>query len=412
MRAVERLAEGRIGVALLIAIATWTSTFTAPAAARAEPEGDGTQTAAANAGFLDRMPAPGSVAEVCLVDSGVDLVPELAGRVVARYAVDVSRTADTQQHGTLVAQVLAGVGYLRFGIWPHARIISVKADARPDGSFGSDDLETAIRTCLQHPDVRVINMSLGLPHVDVSNGVRGAVAAAVANDVNVVMAAGNRPSDPVNTLAQLPDVISVGGIDDNGRTCGSVAAATTIRALACAVQTHPAGHNGVAYVDGTSFAAPQVSAALAALRSYQPGLNASQTRAFMLAGARSTDAGVALDVQRMFELAHVDIPRPRELQLRRVKLPRPRMQRYSDERYMYVALMNKPDGSRAIARRGGHVVASTTGWRLKLLRRHWKPVVVTYVSEAAESLPLTIRRDVRPPFPLTPVNPSRRASRR
>lgn len=56
-------------------------------------------------------------------------------------------------------------------------------------------------------------------------------------------------------------------------------------------------------VQGTSYAAPMVSSALAALRSYRPDLTADQAEQLLLDSAQQTSAGSVLDITALFEAA-------------------------------------------------------------------------------------------------------------
>ena len=98
------------------------------------------QAELAGAEFLPWAPMPSSVGAVCLVDSGVDVTPDTRA-VVERGALDGGSGADfaASKHGTVMAQLMGGAvnGWGSVGMWPAARIVSVRASGR--GRIEFDD---------------------------------------------------------------------------------------------------------------------------------------------------------------------------------------------------------------------------------------------------------------------------------
>ncbi|RIV34356.1 type VII secretion-associated serine protease mycosin [Micromonospora radicis] len=242
----------------------------------------------------------GAQVRVAVVDSGTDGDhPQLAGRVTAGF--DALRGAsggdvDCVSHGTAVASIIAadrqdGVGF--HGLAPDVTIVPVRVSER-NATEGSGETVTGAvfaRAIVRAVDdgADVINMSVTLyrPDPDVERAVRYAVD----RDVVLVAAAGNQHQDgtrpdPVPYPAAYDGVIGVGAVDQSGARIrqsqvgpyvdivapgGAVVAATRVR-----------GH---AVYDGTSFAAPMVSATAALIRSAEPGLSAKEVTRRILATA-------------------------------------------------------------------------------------------------------------------------------
>lgn len=247
--------------------------------------------------------ADGSGVTVAVIDSGVDATaPVLAGAVLrGRDLLDKSSNGTGQRdcvgHGTAVASIIAGTpgDGNPAGLAPGARILPYRVseqeivDGHPSGKAGKpDDIATAI-TDATNRGARVINLSLvlGADH----DSVRAAVRYALAHDVVVVAAVGNghqtdNPggTDPVPYPAGYPGVLGVGGIDESGQRVPSSAVGPYVDLVAPgrAVVAAAPGH-GVARFDGTSFAAPFVSATAALIRQYRPTLHADEVVARILA---------------------------------------------------------------------------------------------------------------------------------
>src|SRR3954454_2952549 len=78
-------------------------------------------------------PAAAAPVRVCVVDTGVDLTTDAASAVIERYSqfggtVDDTGAGTIHKHGTYVAGMIASQLDSRgaVGIWPQARIVSVR----------------------------------------------------------------------------------------------------------------------------------------------------------------------------------------------------------------------------------------------------------------------------------------------
>lgn len=264
---------------------------------------------------------------VAVIDSGADVRhPELAGRVLdAKSFVGGSPAADALGHGTFVSGLIAasvdnGIGIA--GLAPSAQLLVAKV-VNESRSIPILAEARAIRWAVER-GARVINMSLGGlrdpldPSRDTFSRLEAdAVAYAVENDVVVVAAVGNDDQAPKSPWlfasypAALPHVLGVSAVGQSGnvpkfsnrdRIYNDLAAPgeeifstfprpLTSRFPACAEQGFSScGPDEYREAHGTSFSAPQVSAAAAVLFSLRPTLRAEQATAILERTAADLDA--------------------------------------------------------------------------------------------------------------------------
>jgi subtilisin family serine protease len=264
---------------------------------------------------------------VAVIDSGVDAThPELAGRILdAKSFVGGSARVDALGHGTFVAGLIAagvdnGVGIA--GLAPSAQLLVAKV-VTSSRSIPIVAEARAVRWAVDS-GARVINMSLGglrdpldRDRDSFSQLEADAVAYAVENGVLVVAAVGNddqAPSSPwpyASYPAALPHVLGVSALAENGsvpqfsnrdRIYNDISAPgeqilsifprpLTSRFPACAEQGFSScGPDEYREAQGTSFAAPQVTAAAAVLLSLRPSLRPEQTSAILRHSAADVNA--------------------------------------------------------------------------------------------------------------------------
>ncbi len=254
--------------------------------------------------------ADGSGITVAVVDSGVDAThPQLAGAVL--HGEDLLDGApsggqrDCVGHGTAVASLIVasptlGLGFA--GLAPKARILPFRVserelvDGRPTGRAGTvDGLARAIRDATDS-HAQVINLSLASPTDDPR--VRAAVEYAHAHDVVLVAAVGNehrdgevdQPSYP----AAYPGVLGVGAVDESGARLPRSQVGRYVSLVAPGGNVVAAARSqGLARYDGTSFAAPFVSATAALILQYHRDrhLHADDVMARILATVDPAPAG-------------------------------------------------------------------------------------------------------------------------
>jgi subtilisin family serine protease len=261
--------------------------------------------------FWPQMPQLYPV-RVAIIDSGIDgSHPDLVGRVVAaRSFVGGSPYRDDAGHGTFVAGEIAanpsnGVGIA--GLAFNARLIVGKV-VTADGDVSLPAEVAAIRWAVEQ-GAQVINLSLGGvrdpldPQRDTYSPLEeAAVEYAYSKGVVVVAAVGNGTQSPSMPWpyaaypAALPHVIGVSAVRQNGSVpdysnrdavYNDIAAPgdamfSTIPSnlvepgSGCAQPYSDCGPTDFRDAIGTSFAAPQVSAAAALLLGQDPSLTPDQ----------------------------------------------------------------------------------------------------------------------------------------
>jgi subtilisin family serine protease len=369
------------------------------------------QVAEAKARFMGLMPAPPADAPVCVIDTGVTVTDTVAHAIISRTSFEGQSPDDSMEipgrhHGTEVAQMIAGVGQERFGIFPHAQIISVKANYRDQAGFSEASLRPSIDLCVR-AGAKVINMSLSMQSDKLAEQTRDAVHSAISRDVSVVVAAGNEPNLPLSDFGNIPGVISVGGLDVAGGRCSSTAADVSISAFVCNVRAQPIGARDLRPTTGTSFAAPQVAATIAALRSYSPDLSARAAEEIVLASATRVPAGRRLNVRAAFQRANITIPDVLEtpytaMQAQKMTanireaLARPRVLVTNDGKTVRVGVLNTPDGAALVFSRGSRVIRRTRSNLVSFPLRTWRPVTVRFVRRGAAGPVNHIRHLPRP----------------
>ena len=240
----------------------------------------------------DKWPTPGPGKPLTMVDSGVDLShPEFAGRpnTTALNAQSFSGS-DEELHGTATASVAGapenGVGIV--GIYPRAELRLW--DASPNAQLTVGD-EIAGISAAARRGPGVINLSLGgFDRIPVEE--RALMAAFGAGSLIVASAGNSRDNgSPLSFPASFPHVLTVGATDESDRVTSFSSASPAID-LAAPGQDIPAAiptvfdASGYATVDGTSFSAPLVSGAAAAIWTARPTLTNTQLFEVMRRSAR------------------------------------------------------------------------------------------------------------------------------
>jgi subtilisin family serine protease len=269
---------------------------------------------------FDAWPEPPTTlapVKVAVVDSGVDCsLPDFLGRIAdSRSFVGGDPCVDTEGHGTFVAGIIAGnldnQGIV--GIAYSSQLLVAKV-VKPDGTIPLEAEAAAIRWAADS-GARVINLSLGgvrdpvHPNRDTYSSLEAnAVAYAYAKGAVLVAAVGNgddafsEPWPYASYPAALPHVIGVSALTQSGNipefsnrdlvfndiaAPGSgvfstfPAAITAERALCVDQGFSDCGGDDYRNPEGTSFAAPQVSAAAAVLLAVAPSLTNNQVAAVL-----------------------------------------------------------------------------------------------------------------------------------
>ncbi len=227
-----------------------------------------------------------------MIDSGVDLShEEFAGRpnTFPLNAMTYSGN-DEELHGTATASVAAapenGVGIV--GLYPQAKLQLWDASPNAQLTVG-DEINGLFAARRRGPGV--INLSLGgFDRIPIEEH---AIASVFGSGSLIVASAGNdrEGGSSLSYPATFPHVLTVGATDENDRVTvfSSASPALDLAApgqdIEAAIPTifNPSGY---AAVDGTSFSAPLVSAAAAAVWTLRPTLTNTQLFQIMRRSAR------------------------------------------------------------------------------------------------------------------------------
>jgi len=250
--------------------------------------------------------------KVAVVDSGLDCaLPDFSGRLFAEKSfVGGSPCVDSEGHGTFVAgEIAANLGTQGIvGIAYTAQLLIAKV-VTPDGSIPLAAEAAAIRWAVDN-GARVINLSLGGVrdlkdlHQDTYSALEArAISYAYSHGAVLVAAVGNgdeAPSEPwpyASYPAALPHVIGVSALTRTGNVpdfsnrdpvfndisapgvaiFSTFPTAITAQHVGCPDQGYSdCGTDDYRNAEGTSFAAPQVSAAAAVLFAVDPLLTNNQ----------------------------------------------------------------------------------------------------------------------------------------
>ncbi len=233
---------------------------------------------------------------VAVIDTGVDLShPDLVPNLLSNgynFGDGNAIPQDQLGHGTHVAGIIAaaqnnsqGVS----GLAPAAKILPIKINPGALGTFTSDRLGSAIAYAVSQ-GAKIINLSLTVDQQ--TQTVQDALQAALNAGVTVVAAAGNL-GGVVEFPATMPGVIGVAATDQSGKLAGysNFGPEITIAAPGSSIYSIVLGGSYGPGADGTSFAAPIVSAALADVVSINPSLPASQFAAYLRSSAKAISGG-------------------------------------------------------------------------------------------------------------------------
>jgi hypothetical protein len=234
---------------------------------------------------------------VAVLDTRVQRHPDLAGKLTVGpdYSSpdDFCGSVTDVDHGTHVAGIIGaatdnGAGIAAIG-W-NTHILSVGV-LNAEGCGSTASIVQGIRYAVSH-HARIINLSLGGPP---SNAVQDAVEFARANGVLIVAAAGNAGWTFPEYPAAYDGVLAVGGTSRNGRIAPFSNRGPWVDLAAPGVDvlstTFVDGIATYAELDGTSFAAPQVSATAALLAAANPCMAADDLARRIAATTRPLPSG-------------------------------------------------------------------------------------------------------------------------
>ena len=239
--------------------------------------------------------------------------------VESRHYGNANVSAPGADHGTFVSSVIAlqpQSDSPLAGVYPAARLINVRAV--PDqGDEYDKDVASAIYYAVEQ-GAKVINLSLGKdlsPHAEL---VQSALDWAAQHDVVVIHSSGNNgrnldeapiyPEGTGRSGKPLANYLRVGASTKTGARASfsNYGKSVTLCAPGEAIYGLMAGGR-ISEEEGTSIAAPLVSAVAAMIRAYFPRLTAAQVVELLQSTARQGQVPVvdALSaVQRAAQLAH------------------------------------------------------------------------------------------------------------
>jgi stage II sporulation protein D len=267
----------------------------------------------------------GDPVSVAVVDGGIDeRSPDLVrpdGTSVVSKRIDITHASPSLVHGTAVAGIIAaradnGIGIA--GLDQSVRIIDVRV-VSADGTIDPREEARGIQKAVD-AGARVINLSLGgkrapgMQDDEYSRAEQDAIDYAYSKGAVIVAATGNSPSPYrfASYPAALPHVLGVSAVGPDTRTprfsnrdaiFNDLAApgldilTTVPRETAASGSSKDAqagevvGPDGT--VEGTSFAAPHVSAAAALLFAAQPNLTNDQVMKILERTARDLTPPIA-----------------------------------------------------------------------------------------------------------------------
>lgn len=249
----------------------------------------------------------GKGVKVAVIDTGVDANhPDLKGSVEKGHDVSGGGSDDgwkpigaEPEHGTLVASMIAGHGHDGrdadqapagepgkgagvIGVAPGSTIIPISTwlgTENPGGVSVDEQIPRAVKQAVDS-GAQVINLSIGSSKTTWPESWDSAFQYAQDHDVVVVASAGNRGSGvtQVGAPSTIPGVVSVGGIDRDGKASWdsssqgiSIAVSAPSEDLIGAMPENKYG-----LWSGTSGSAPMVSGIVALMRQKYPHESASQ----------------------------------------------------------------------------------------------------------------------------------------
>lgn len=249
------------------------------------------------AGLLSWLGVSGSNAtwgngvKIAVLDTGVTAHSTFAGGLQSLNLVPLSGDASAQNgHGTAVASLIAGSDAIAPGVAPAATLLSIRI-AGDNGLSDSFLLAQGILSALDQ-GANLINISMGTFGDDPL--VRAAVQRALDAGALVIAPSGNNGISQVAYPAAYDGVIGVGGVDAIGNHLdfSNSGSQVDIAAPGYGVYTAWTG-NQTAVTSGTSFSAPIITGAIAAVMTMNPNQSLTPNQAWNTLNQYLNDGGSA-----------------------------------------------------------------------------------------------------------------------
>jgi hypothetical protein len=233
----------------------------------------------------------GKGVKIAVLDTGVMSHSAFDSSIRSINLVDLPADSSTQNgHGTAVASVIIGNNPLTPGVAPGAEILSIRI-AGDDGQSDSFLLAKGIVAAVDG-GAKLINISMG--SFGDSALVRNAIEYARTNGALIVAASGNNGIDRITYPAANEGVIAVGAVDAIGNHLDFSNSGETLAIAAPGYGVNAAWtDNQAASVSGTSFSAPIVTGAIAAVMTQYGSGKLTASQAWKLLSSYLNDGGEA-----------------------------------------------------------------------------------------------------------------------
>jgi hypothetical protein len=233
----------------------------------------------------------GNGVKIAVLDTGVTSHSAFNTDIRSINLVDLPADTSKQNgHGTAVASVIIGNDPFTPGVAPGSEMISVRI-ADDNGQSDSFLLAKGIVAAVD-AGAKLINISMG--SFGDSALVRNAIQYASDGGALIVAAAGNNGLERVAYPAANDGVIAVGGVDATGSHLDFSNSGDTIDIAAPGFGVNAAWvGDQAASVNGTSFSAPIVTGALAAIMTEAGSQNLSASQAWTLLSSHLNDGAAA-----------------------------------------------------------------------------------------------------------------------
>jgi len=246
----------------------------------------------------------GAPVEVAVIDTGVDPIGELQGRLRpgfnATEFVDDGDTSDDFGHGTMVASIIAArtnAGNGVIGIAPEVSLVPVRActqyllSANCPKLYVQNALDWLLSRVVGGENIQVVNMSFG---GDDGVTYEYQLQMLASRGVILVASAGNNGKNGVEAPARVDEVVAVSGVVPGGSSRHPNSNYGQDLDVAAPFEAFAVDRNGVTQAfDGTSASAAIISGVAALFKSTQAvdrdgqQWNASDTEVFLYLIERS-----------------------------------------------------------------------------------------------------------------------------
>ncbi|WP_406450633.1 S8 family serine peptidase [Streptomyces sp. NBC_00876] len=245
---------------------------------------------------------------VALIDTRVEAVPELSGRLLPGKDFRKGATGKRNDFGTTAAAVIAGSGKgaggrdSAYGLAPGAKVIPLEVSDGQDTDEGTlaaqdDEINAGIAPALRYAaDSQAKIISVSLSASDDDEAVRSAVDYARSKGKLIFAAVGDDTIDHplVGYPAATPGVVGVSAVDKSATSLKTAAAGLNVDLSAPGediISACSGGGSGLCRSKGTAVATAIASASAALIWAEHPAWTANQVLRVMIDTAGAPDNG-------------------------------------------------------------------------------------------------------------------------